>query len=158
MLFFRKEFGAFRIAAERAVQLNEFNGPTLVGLGTNIAYAGDWERGCALVERAARLNPNHPDRYWFALFYNAYRLRDYRGALDIALRISLPECFATHQALAAVYGQLGETDAGRKSVGELLRLKPDYVQTVRPTLSKWFDAELTERVIDGIRKAGLSTL
>ena len=38
-----------------------------------IAYAGDWERGFALVERAMQLNPRHPGWYWFAHFYDAYR-------------------------------------------------------------------------------------
>ena len=61
-LFFRKEFQAFRIAADRAIELNPLNGPTLAGLGGMIAYAGDWEHGCAQVERAARLNPRHPGR------------------------------------------------------------------------------------------------
>ena len=110
-LFFRKEFQAFRIAADRALELNPLNGPTLAGLGGMMAYAGDWEHGCAQVERAARLNPRHPGGYWFALFYNAYRKGDYRGALSVGLKINLPDFFATHESMAAVYGQLGEFDA-----------------------------------------------
>ena len=154
-LFFRKEFQAFRIAADRAIELNPFNGPTLAGLGGMMAYAGDWERGCAIVERAARLNPRHPGGYWFPLFYNAYRQGDYRGALSIGLKINLPEFFATHEALAAAYGQLGEREAAAKSVRELLRLKPDFVATMRDELGKWFNPELVEHQVDGLRKAGL---
>jgi serine/threonine-protein kinase len=154
-LFFRKEFQAFRTAADRAIELNPLNGPTVAGLGGMIAYAGDWEHGCALVERAARLNPRHPGGYWFALFYNAYRQGDYRGALSIGLKINLPDFFATHEALAAVYGQLGEHDAAAKSLRDLLRLKPDYAVTARAELGKWFDRNLAEHQIDGLRKAGL---
>jgi TolB-like protein/cytochrome c-type biogenesis protein CcmH/NrfG len=47
-LFFRKKWQGFRTAAERALELNPLNGPTIVGLGTLMAYAGDWEHGCAL--------------------------------------------------------------------------------------------------------------
>ena len=61
-----------------------------------MAYAGDWERGCGLVERAAALNPRHPGFYWFPLFYNAYRKGDYRGALSVALKINMPGFFYTH--------------------------------------------------------------
>jgi TolB-like protein/Flp pilus assembly protein TadD len=154
-LFFRKEFQAFRIAADRAIELNPMNGPTLAGLGGMMAYAGDWERGCALVERAARLNPRHPGGYWFALFYNAYRQGDYRGALSVGLKINLPDFFATHESMAAAYGQLGERDAAEKSLRDLLRLKPDFPVTVRDELGKWFDPELAEHLIDGLRKAGL---
>jgi TolB-like protein/tetratricopeptide (TPR) repeat protein len=154
-LFFRKEFQAFRIAADRAVQLNPMNGPTLAGLGGMMAYAGDWEHGCAQAERAARLNPRHPGGYWFPLLYNAYRQRDYRGALSVGLKINLPEFFATHEAMAATYGQLGERDAAAGSVRELLRLKPDFVITARDELRKWFDRDLVEHQIEGLRKAGL---
>lgn len=121
-----------------------------------LAYAGDWVDGIAQVERAAQLNPQHPSAYWFAPFYNAYRQGDYQGALAIGLRITLPEFFGTHQALAAVYGQLGDVDAARRSVADLLRLKPDYAFTARTSLGLWFDAALTEHVIDGLRKAGIT--
>jgi serine/threonine-protein kinase len=154
-LFFRKEFQAFRTAADRAIELNPMNGPTVAGLGGMMAYAGDWAHGCAEVERAARLNPRHPGGYWFALFYNAYRQGDYRGALSVGLKINLPEFFATHEAMAAAYGQLGERDAAARSLRELLRLKPDFVRNARDELGKWFDRDLVEHQIEGLRKAGL---
>ena len=75
-----------------------------------MAYAGDWEHGCALVERATQLNPRHPGWYWMALFMNAYRKGDYRGAIRVGLKINLPEFSGTHEAMAAAYGQLGEVD------------------------------------------------
>jgi len=154
-LFFRKEFQAFRIAADRAIELNPLNGPTVAGLGGMIAYSGDWERGCAHVERAIRFNPRHPGGYWFPLFYDAYRQGDYRGALSVGLKINLPDFFATHEALAAAYGQLGEREAASRSLRELLRLKPDFVSTMRDELGKWFDQDMVELQIDGLRKAGL---
>jgi adenylate cyclase len=154
-LFFRKEFQAFRVAAARTIELNPFNGPTLAGLGAMIAYAGDWERGCAQVERAARLNPRHPGGYWFAPFYNAYRQGDYRGAVEIGLKINLPDFFAAHLALASAYGQLGDHDAAAACVRELLRLKPDFVATARDELAKWFSQDFVEHQLDGLRKAGL---
>jgi TolB-like protein/Flp pilus assembly protein TadD len=130
-MFFRKEFQLFRNAAEQSIALNPLNSPTLAGLGALTAYAGDWVRGCALVERALELNPRHPGWYWLPLFYDAYRRGDYRGAVDIALKINLPEFFVMHEALAAAYGQLGERDAAGKALREMLRLKADYDATGR---------------------------
>jgi TolB-like protein len=63
--FFRRELAAFRNSAERAVALNPMDGFTTAYVGFLIAYAGDWERGCALVEKARGLNPHHPGWYWF---------------------------------------------------------------------------------------------
>ena len=116
-MYFRKEFGAFRTAADRSIALNPLNSPTLAGLGALIAYAGDWERGCALVERAVELNPRHPGWYWFPLFYDAYRRGDYREAVAIAFKINLPKFFVTHEALAAAYGQLAEYKAAGGGAG-----------------------------------------
>ncbi|MBA2434233.1 MAG: hypothetical protein H0V54_03945 [Chthoniobacterales bacterium] len=154
-LFFRKEFEAFRAAAERSIALNPLNSPTLASLGTMMAGAGDWEGGCAQVERALQLNPRHPGWYWFVLLYHAYRKGDYQGALSIGLKINLPDFFATHEAMAAAYGQLGQGAEAERSVGDLLRLKPDYTAWARERLEKWFEPEFVEHLLEGLRKAGL---
>jgi adenylate cyclase len=153
--FFRKEFQAFRTAAEQALSLNPMDGAMLANAGTMLAYSGDWERGCNLIERAIQLNPRHPGWYWFPFFYNKYRQGDYHGALNVALKINLPGFFAIHEGLAAVYGQLGEREAASQSLSEVLALVPNFGQIARPLKSKWFDRELVEHLLDGLRKAGL---
>jgi TolB-like protein/cytochrome c-type biogenesis protein CcmH/NrfG len=154
-LFFRKEFGAFRAAAERAVALNSMDGLTASYLGMQLAFSGDWDRGCFLAERATQLNPNHPGWYWFPACFNAYRQRDYHRALEIALRINLPGFWRTQFALAAIHGQLGEQDAARYAIKELLKIRPDFAQVGEAELRKWWNLEFTEHLIDGLRKAGL---
>jgi serine/threonine protein kinase len=153
--FFRREMVAFRHAAERAVALNPMDSATTAFIGLLLAYAGDWQRGCALVERAAQLNPRHPDWYWFGAFYNAYRQGAYQDALDAAVKINLPYYLHTHAALAAAYGQLGDLEAARKALRDLLALKPDFGATARREFGKWQQPEFVEHLIDGLRKAGL---
>jgi TolB-like protein/Tfp pilus assembly protein PilF len=153
--FFRRELPAFRNSAERAVALNPMDGFTAAYLGFLIAYSGDWERGCALGAQAMRLNPHHPGWYRFVFFFDAYRKSDYRGALDIAHKINMPGFWRTKFALATAYGQLGEQEAARNSVRELLALRPDFAVAAREELGKWWDPELIEHLIDGLRKAGL---
>jgi len=155
-LFFRKEFEAFRSAAEQAVILNPMDSGTIAYLGTLMSLAGDWERGCALVDRAIQLNPKHPGWYWFPAFYNAYRKSDYRGALNVAVKINMPRFYATPLVTAAAYGQLGERDAAGKALRELLVLWPDFGVSAREEMGKWFDPDLAEHMLDGLRKAGLS--
>jgi tetratricopeptide (TPR) repeat protein len=64
--FFRREFEAFRNAAERAIALNPMDACTVAFMGILLAYTGEWERGCALTRRAIELNPSHPGWYRFA--------------------------------------------------------------------------------------------
>ena len=154
-LFFQKEFQSFRNTAERTVALNPMDGNSIAFLGELLIYAGEWERGLALAERAKQLNPNHPGWYWYADFYNFYRQSDYRGAVNSALKADLPSHWGMHAALAAAYGQLGENDAAGKALRELLNLRPDFAVTARKEVEKWWNPEYVEHFIDGLRKAGL---
>src|SRR4029078_6328619 len=108
-----------------------------------------------LVERAMQLNPRHPPWYWFALSYNAYRKGDYRGSVNALLKVNLPGFFATHEVLAAAYGQLGERENARQSLDEMLKLVPGFGKIACALKSKWFNPEMVEQVLDGLRKAGL---
>jgi TolB-like protein/Tfp pilus assembly protein PilF len=154
-VFFLKDFQACRSAAERAISHNPMNGTILAGSGLILAYSGDWERGCALVERAAQWNPRHPGWYWLPLFFNAYRKGDYRDAVAIGLRLNMHSLLGAHMAMAAAYGQLAESEAARKSLNEVLRLAPAYALSARERLAKWFAPELVEHLMDGLQKAGL---
>ena len=154
-LFFQKNILAFRPAAERAIELNRMDGSNLASIRILMAYSGDWEHGCALVESALRLNPHHPGWYWFAHYFNAYRKGDYRGALSIALRFNMPGFFISHALTAAVYGQLGLHEPAQKELQELIAIRPDFAVEARKEFEKSYDPELVEHLIDGLCKAGL---
>ena len=155
VLFFRHEPLAFRSAAQRAMELNPMDGFTIAYMGFLISYSGDWERGCALMEKARNLNPNHPGWYWFPPFFNAYRKGDYREALEFALKVNMPGFWRNEFALAVTYGQLGELGLARSAAQELLTIRPEFAVTGRKELEKWWQPELVEQLIDGLRKAGV---
>ena len=157
-LFFQHDLATFRAEAERAIALNPMEGYTRAYLGMLIAHSGDWDRGCALAERAMQLNPNHPGWYWFPLVLNAYRQRQYQRALELVLKVSMPGFWRTQLMLAATYGQLGESIVAGNAVRELLKIRPDFAVIARDELKKWYDDELTEHLIEGLRKAGLDVL
>ena len=154
-LFFLRDIPAFRIAAERAVELNPMDGATAAWMGLLIAYAGDWERGCALSEQGLQLNPNHPGMYRYAAWHDAYRKEDYRKALDIALQLNAPKNFYTPAVLAMCYAQLGEMEPARKALRDLLALKPDYAEVAQELHGRWIQPDLVEHLMKGLRKAGL---
>jgi serine/threonine-protein kinase len=56
-----------------------------------------------------------------------------------------------------VHGQLGNRDAAARALRELLTMKPDFQANAKEELEKWFfDSAHLERVVEGLRKAGLS--
>ena len=154
-LFFQKELESFRNAAVRAAALNPLDGNSLAFLGEMLTYTGDSERGLALAARAKQLNPNHPGWYWYADYYDAYRRGDDRGALDIARKVNLPGHWGAHVAMAAACGQLGQRDTAEKALRELLKLRPNFAATARSDFERWWEPEYVERLLDGLRKAGL---
>jgi TolB-like protein/Tfp pilus assembly protein PilF len=154
-LFFQREFQSFRNAAERAVALNPMDGNSIAFLGELLTYAGDGERGLELAARAKQLNPNHPGWYWYADLYDAYRRGDYRGALGLVLRANLPGHWGYQVFVAATSGQLGEHEAGAKALKQLLKLRPDFAATARDDFERWWEPDYVERLMEGLRKAGL---
>jgi len=153
--FFQKEIPGFRNAAARALALNPMDGNAVALLGELLVHSGEAERGMELAGRAKRLNPNHPGWYWHADFNNAYRKRDYRAAVDAALKCNLPGYFGTQALLAAGYAQLGDAEAAGKALRELIRLRPNASSNVRRTAAKWFDPDHLEHLVAGWRKAGM---
>jgi len=152
-LFFRKETAGCLSAAERALALNPLDGSNeAIFL---ITFAGDWERGCALIRRSMELNPHHPGWYRLVLSINEYREKNYQAAVDEAVRANVPELFWTNWVLAAAHGQLGELEAARKALKELLVQKEDFARSGRQLMEKWFEPQLVEHLMEGLRKAGL---
>lgn len=157
-LFFRKEFEPFRDAAERAITLNPMDGSTVEYLGHLIAFSGNWERGCQLAERARQLNPNHPSWYWSVPFLDAYRKGDYRSARPFLLKGNPQKNYLMHALLAAVQGQLGESESAARHLREVLTMMPDFPLIGRDEFSKWYLPELVDQLMDGLRKAGLEII
>ncbi len=154
-LYFKKEFTAFRVAADRAISLNPMDGATAAFMGMLIAYSGDWERGCALSDKGCQLNPNHPGWYCYPAWHDAYRKKDYRKALDLAFQLNAPQNYYTHAVLAMCYAQLGRMEEARKALREMLALKPNYAEVARELHGRWIQPNLVEQLMDGLRKAGL---
>jgi len=155
-LFFRRERQAFRPVAERTITLNPMDGATVAFMGILLAFAGDWERGCAVADSAMNLHPNFPGWYRLAETFNTYRTHDYRAAIDSALRIQMPGYFWISLMCAASFGQLGELAAAEKALAELLAVRPDFSRKAREELGKWFEPDLVDHFLDGLGRAGLA--
>jgi adenylate cyclase len=151
-----KDFDAFHATAEQALALNP-NDAWIVGdLGTWTAYSGEFERGKALVRKSMVLNPLHQRWLHFPFFLDHYRKGEYREALTVALKINLPDNHMAQAGLAAVYGQLGETEKARAVLADILARHPKFADDPRAAfVTRRMPRDLVEALMDGLRKAGL---
>ena len=67
----------------------------------------------------------------------------------------MPGYFWGPATSAAALGQLGEREQAQKAMKELLAIRPDFASAAHREFGKWFDQELVEHYIEGLRKAGL---
>ena len=90
VLFFRRRSPGCRSAAERALALNPIDGSNeAIFL---ITFTGDWERGCALIRWAMDAEPpSSPLVRARSSRINEYRLANYRGAVDEAVKANMPD-------------------------------------------------------------------
>ena len=154
--FFHRYSDQFFFEAERAVTLNPNNADILATAGLFIAHAGKWQRGLALVEQAMALNPSYPLWYHSAFIGDHYAKHEYDAALARARQMSMPGFYWTHLYFACIYGQMGDEEAAKAAVAELLAVYPNYAEAAYENLRRWYhDEEHIAHIIDGLRKAGL---
>ena len=155
VLLFRKEITASLHEADRAVALNPLDGGCNAAMGANVAFAGDWERGCALIERAMDLNPQHPVWYRGMLSFKEYCAGNYSAAIEEALKTNAPYLFWLQIVLAASCGQLGDREAASSAVTALTAQVPDFSPNARKILGTWLQPALVAHLIEGLQKAGM---
>src|SRR6202044_634606 len=80
-----------------------------------------------------------------------------RSYSPIAGQIDLPGYQLTYAARAAALGQLGECERAKDQLSQLIALLPDAAQSVRLELGKWYQPDLVEHWVEGLRKAGPET-
>jgi adenylate cyclase len=139
-----------------ALALNP-NSPYFAGtIGYVLIMSGDFERGRTLIDKAIALNPCHPRWFHHARWVDDYQRCEYEASYREALMADPKMDFWNPAILAASLGQLGRESEAEAFVGELRRLKPDFEPRARELITRVLKIEdLVERIIDGLRKAGL---
>jgi tetratricopeptide (TPR) repeat protein len=151
-----KDFGSFHETANKAIAKNPYNGWIIGDLGVWTYYSGEWERGKALIETAKAIYSDDPGWLDFPDVLDHYRKGEYREAKAAAHALGLSQNAMVQEVLAATYAQLGEIETAKGKVAEILEIHPEIKANPRaPFLARKIPAELTEALMDGLRKAGL---
>jgi adenylate cyclase len=141
-------------AFRKAIELNPNEATILVDYGWALALAGRPEEALPLMEKAFRLNPYHPEWYWGVLWRAHFGVGNYAAALDALLKISNP--FGNiYQRLAATYPYLNRMEEARAAVAKLREIEPNASIELYARTEPLKRKEDLQRLLDGLRKAGL---
>jgi adenylate cyclase len=149
---------AFFEEAEIVLQLNPYN-PTLIGsIGTQIAFAGDWERGIEILEKSFLLDPFYPP--WHNYTYIQWLTGNMRHeeALSLAMKTeeAIPDYYWSPVNLAFVLGHMGQAEEAKAAVARIKALHPEFAKNAREEYTYWVkDEAFTEFFLAGLEKAGL---
>jgi len=151
----RNDFNKAVYHQQRALALNPNDDLIVVQQGELITWLGQGEEGIEWIRKAMRLNPYHPERFWFHLARAQFVARRYADAVESLRHITAPDGLH-HALLAACHAQMG--DAGRASVhaAEVVKRIPGFAirKHCRPMLHYRHETDLAHH-LEALRKAGL---
>jgi adenylate cyclase len=139
---------------ERALNLNPNSDLIVVQQGEVLTWLGRPLEGIEWIQKAMRLNPYHPERFWNHLGRAQFTARLYADALQSFSRITAPD--HTHHAfMAAASALMGNNTAAAAHAGEVLSREPAFtIESYLATLH-YKRAEDLEHYREGLMKAGL---
>ena len=110
---------------ERALALNPNDDLIVMQQGEVLTWIGQAERGIEWIQKAMRLDPFHPERFWSHLGRAYFVARRYDEAVKAFQRISRAD--HSHLAfLAACHAQLGDATAAKGAAQEVLQRAPNF--------------------------------
>jgi adenylate cyclase len=155
--FFRGELAEFKVETDHAIKSSPKGSTSFGGLGLFLCYAGEWEKGLALMEQAKALDPYFPVWYHNGAFHDHYRKGEYAAALDFALKANISTFAQSQSHVVAAYGQLGRPEEAKPYVKRIREIDPSFEVKARELwhLRFQFQPEYLEHLLEGLRKGGL---
>ncbi|HEY7665648.1 MAG TPA: hypothetical protein VH934_21230 [Xanthobacteraceae bacterium] len=110
---------------QRALSLNSNDDLIVVQQGEILTWLGRPEEGVEWIEKAMRLNPYHPERFWNHLGRAYFVARRYQDAIAAFGHITAPDQFQ-HAFLAACHARLGDQHSASAHATEVLKRAPTF--------------------------------
>ena len=140
-------------AYERAIQYNPNDADILAEMGHSASVFGDTDRAVQLINRAMKLNPFYPDWYLWHLGEAFFDMSDYEEAIRTLNKMH--DKTDAYRMLTASNALLGRADEAKRNAEQVLITHPEF------TIGHWANVppdrnpEPRERLIEGLKKAGL---
>jgi adenylate cyclase len=158
LAFLARDRDAGLAAGDRALALAPNSALVLFLGGWNRLYVDDWRTASAQMERAMRLSPVDPAKFYYAAALGAARFvgERYEEAVEWERRAlhDRPTYLVAHRLLAASLVHLGHPEAAREAVSTLLAVAPGYTLAAAAAHSA-FRGPTRERYLGALLQAGL---
>ncbi len=144
-------------AAEKAIAFNPNFADGHSMFGVLLHFAGRSAEALQYFDRAMALDPYSPSLLLYFRAQAAYQLGQYAEAASLLKRRILrsPETDTSRVLLAASLGQMGLIDAAREAWRGALSVNPAYSLEHRRNVLPYKNPADFDRIVEGLRKAGL---
>jgi len=150
----REDFDRAYAEYERARALNPSDATLLVNMGELLYKTGRAEQAIVQIKLAMRINPRHPDWYFWDLGLAQYIAQQYQQALDTLNRMSDPSN-GVRRTRAAVLVRLGRIEEARRVISKFIETDLDMALEDMEASPWGEDRESLGRWIKDLRTAGL---
>ena len=142
---------------ERVIDLNPNSAAAYAHLAGRLYAVGRGEEAVASAKKAMRLNPISPWYYFYWLGLGHWVMGQYEEAIAAYKKMLhlRPTSLVAHIVLTTSYSLLGRDEEARAEAAEVLRLNPKFSVDKYAKRLPFKNQALTERYVDGLRKAGL---
>jgi adenylate cyclase len=140
---------------DRAVSLNSTDTRTTSIRALWLAFMGRTEEALQGIELALRRDPFTPGSHWTFLATTLFQAGRYQDTINAVNHLPGPNRWDLYY-LAASYAHLGQIEKAGACVVELQRGHPDTSLGQVGLTERFKDPADLERLLDGLRKAGLS--
>lgn len=151
----RNDLGKARYHQERALSLNPNYDLVVVQMGELLTWMGQPEEGVEWIEKAMRLNPHHPARFWSHLGKAHFCARNYDQAIDAFHHLGAFDVLQ-NVFLAACHGWRGDEGEARRHADLVLSSQPQFSAEEFLSMTHYGRDEDRDHLREGMARAGLS--
>ncbi len=118
-----------RAAIDEGLKLNPGDPNMLAVYGNFLSYAGKWDEGKAMIEKALSLEPRFFEKWWYmALAKWHYRKGEYQEAYDIFVKSFNERNWLSHLQMAYTLPHLGRIDEAKRALQGFMRVAPSMTR------------------------------
>ncbi|OXA75137.1 TolB amino-terminal domain-containing protein [Flavobacterium aquidurense] len=153
---FRRNPEACLACAEKCISINPYSSGMVSGVGCLLIFAGYFEKGFVIMDKAIQTNPHYP--WWINIGYCYYYMakEDYRNAFLWAEKMDSEETFWDPLLKSVSLSFLNEDTEAKKYLAKLIEIEPETPVKIKAMLSSYVLTEdLTMRIIGSLERLGL---
>lgn len=146
------------VMGEQAIAQNPNNHSIKARFGVHLAYAGEWQRGMALVEEALSHQPVALASYNQLLAEGNFLSGNFQKSLDNLEMAQSTFPIFKEMGKVVNFAGLGQKQATQKALTHMTSIWPDLtLDHLSEVLSRDFSKPILGHYIEGLQEAGLST-